>query len=241
MWNAHFPEEVWTQDCSICSMIFDHLSSQQGTDACLQDGYIHLFVFEECFSNALRDKFSTAWRKAFKPGDLVFESPESLITDITREHWPYFQTLKWSNFIESSLCWFQTPPSYKTLLLVENGDINWGSQSECLNSSVDEIEAENIFGRNGSWLHLLKLQDSGPIEILGCSQCATKGIFCCTSQTANLFPCSPVDGAARVFPTTSCRGQDSNPRQSQSYTTLRDLWKDALPTELPRQWQMPLR
>ena len=51
--------------------------------------------------------------------------------------------------------------------------INWGSQSECLNSSVDEIEAENIFGRNGSWLHLLKLQDSGPIEILGCSQCAT--------------------------------------------------------------------
>ena len=37
------------------------------------------------------------------------------------------------------------------------------------------------------------------------------------------------------FPTTSCRGRDSNPRQSESCTTMKDLSKDALPTEQPPQ------
>ena len=36
------------------------------------------------------------------------------------------------------------------------------------------------------------------------------------------------------FPSSLCHGWDLNPRQSESCTSLRDLWKDALPTELPR-------
>ena len=57
--------------------------------------------------------------------------------------------------------------------------------------------------------------------------------FHSTFQTAYLFPCSPIEGTARIFPTTLCCCQDMNPRQSESGTSLSDLWKDALPTELP--------
>ena len=42
---------------------------------------------------------------------------------------------------------------------------------------------------------------------------------------------------AGFFPTTLCHSRDSNLRQSESCTSLRDLRKDALPTELPRPWK----
>ena len=60
--------------------------------------------------------------------------------------------------------------------------------------------------------------------------------FCVsTSQTLHLFPCSPIDGPGRIYPTcTLFRSWDSNPRQSESCISSRDLLKDALPNELLR-------
>ena len=50
-----------------------------------------------------------------------------------------------------------------------------------------------------------------------------------------LISCSPIDGAARIFPTSLCCDWDLNPHQR-----VAPLWKDALPAELQQLQQVAL-